>query len=412
MNLSPTSTSRRAGQRTPRRCTKELLPWLLPAVCVAALTACAPPKPVPPPPLKVTVSQPQLATVTNWDEYPGHLEAVEMVEIRPRVSGYVDSIHFQEGTEVKAGDLLFVIDPRPYQAELEHVQAQRQQAETHVEWTRNDLKRAEGLRGTKAISEEEYDSRSKAVREAEAAVVAAKANETTARINVDYTQIKAPISGKIGRRLVTAGNFVQLQGNGGSATVLATIVSVNPIYCYFDVEESAFLKYRSITNTAEANGGGLTCELALVNEEGFAHRGRLDFFDNQVNPQTGTIRLRAVFDNGNRALVPGMFANVRVMAGLPEQTLVVPDVAVGSDQGYKYVYVVNAEGVAKKRDITTGRAHGPLRAVLKGLTADDRVIVNGLMMLRPGAKVVVQTPESKAQSEKAAAPADKPQSKS
>ena len=146
-----------------------------------------------------------------------------MVEIRPRVSGYIDSIHFQDGAEVKAGDLLFVIDPRPYQAELDHVQAQRQQAETHLGLLRNDLQRAEGLRGTKAISEEEYDSRSNAVREAEAALVAAKANESTARINLDYTQIKAPISGKIGRRLVTAGNFVQLQGNGGSATMLATI---------------------------------------------------------------------------------------------------------------------------------------------------------------------------------------------
>jgi RND family efflux transporter MFP subunit len=384
---------------------------LFPILCAAVLTACSPPKAAPLPPPKVTVSPPQLATVTNWDEYPGHLDAVEMVEIRPRVAGYIDSIHFQDGTEVKAGDLLFVIDPRPYQADLDHAQAQRQQTETHLELTRNDLKRAESLRGTKAISEEEYDSRSNAVREAEAALVAAKANEATARINLDYTQIKAPISGKIGRRLVTAGNFVQLQGNGGSATVLATIVSVNPIYCYFDVEESAFLKYRSSAKVAEANSGGLACELALVNEEGFAHRGRLDFFDNQVNPQTGTIRLRAVFDNGDRALVPGMFANVRVLAGPPEQTLVIPDVAVGSDQGYKYVYVVNAEDIAKKRDITTGRAHGALRAVLKGLTPEDRVIVNGLMMLRPGAKVVVQTPESKAQSEKAAAPTDKPQAK-
>jgi multidrug efflux system membrane fusion protein len=382
---------------------------LLPILCAAGLTACSPPKPAALPPTKVTAQTPHLATVTNWDEYPGHLEAVEMVEIRPRVAGYIDSIHFQEGTEVKAGDLLFVIDPRPYQAELEQVQARRQQAETHLERVQNDLKRVESLKGTKAISDEEYDSRSKTVREAEAALVAVKANETTARINLDYTQIKAPISGKIGRRLVTAGNFVQLQGNGGSATLLAIIVSVNPIYGYFDVEESAFLKYRSIAKLAETNGGSLACELALVNEEGFAHRGRLDFFDNQVNAQSGTIRLRAVFENEDRALVPGMFANVRVLAGPPEQTLVVPDVAVGSDQGYKYVFVVNAEDIVQKRDITTGRAHGPLRAVLKGLTPEDRVVVNGLMMLRPGAKVVVQTPESKAQSEKAVASAAKPQ---
>ena len=412
MNSSSASISRLADQCKIPRLMKGFLLWLLPALCAAVLTACSPPKPAPLPAPKVTVSQPQLATVTNWDEYPGHLDAVEMVEIRPRVAGYIDSIHFQEGTEVKAGDLLFVIDPRPYQADLDHAQAQRQQAETHLELTRNDLKRAESLRGTKAISAEEYDSRSNAVREAEAALAAVKASEAIARINLDYTQIKAPISGKIGRRLVTAGNFVQLQGNGGSASVLATIVSVDPIYCYFDVEESAFLKYRSIAKVAEASGGSLACELALVNEEGFAHRGRLDFFDNQVNPQTGTIRLRAVFDNGDRALVPGMFANLRVLAGPPEPALLVPDVAVGSDQGYKYVYVVNAADIVQKRDITTGRAHGPLRTVVKGLTPEDRVIVNGLMMLRPGAKVVVQTPESKAQSEKAAAPTDKPQAKS
>ncbi len=232
-----------------------------------------------------------------------------MVEIRPRVAGYIDSIHFQDGTEVKAGDLLFVIDPRPYQAELEHAQAQRQESATRLELARNDFKRAEDLKGTKAISAEEYDSRSKAVLEAESALAAAKASETTARINLDYTQIKAPIGGKIGRRLVTVGNFVQLQGNGGSATLLATLVSVNPIYCYFDVEESAFLKYRNSTKAADAKSHGLACQLALVNDQGFPHQGRLDFFDNQVNPQTGTIRLRAVFDNDDRALVPGMFAN-------------------------------------------------------------------------------------------------------
>ncbi len=411
MNLSSASISHRVAQCKPRRFTKWLLPWLVPAVCVAALTACSPPKRAPVPIPKVTVSQPQLATVTNWDEYPGHLDAVEMVEIRPRVAGYIDSIHFQDGTEVKAGDLLFVIDPRPYQAELEHAQAQRQESETRLELARNDFKPPQAPTPPNASPAEESDTRSKAAPDAEAPHAAAKASETTARINLDYTQIKAHISGKIGRRLVTAGNFVQLQGNGGSATLLATIVSVNPIYCYFDVEESAFLKYRNSAKVAEASVGGLACELALVNETGFAHRGRLDFFDNQVNPQTGTIRLRAVFDNDDRALVPGMFANVRILAGPPEQTLVVPDVAVQSDQGYKFVYVANAEDKVETRSIKIGRAHGPIRAVLEGLKPDDRVIVNGLMLVRPGANVVIQTPESKAQSEKAVAQTDKPQAK-
>jgi membrane fusion protein, multidrug efflux system len=381
-------------------------------LAAAVLTACSPPKPPPMPPPKVTVSSPQLTTVTNWDEYPGHIDAVEMVEIRPRVSGYIESIHFQEGAEVKAGDLLVVIDPRPYQAELERAQAQRHQAETHLELARNDLKRAEGLKGTKAISAEEYDSRSNAVREAEAALAAAKANENTAQINLDYTQIKAPIGGKIGRRLVTVGNFVQLQGNGGSATVLATIVSVNPVYCYFDVEESAFLKYRSNAKTAEDKSAALVCELGLVNEAGFPHRGRIDFFDNQVNPASGTIRLRAVFDNADRALLPGMFANVRILADPPAQTLVVPDVAVQSDQGYKFVFVANAQDQVETRSIKVGRAHGPMRAVVEGLKQEDRVIVNGLMLLRPGAKVVIQAPESRTQSDKASASTAEAQPKS
>ena len=337
-----------------------------------------------------------------------------MVEIRPRVAGYIDSIHFQDGAEVKAGDLLFVIDPRPYEAELEQAQARRRQAETRLELTQNDLKRADLLKGTKAISQEEYDTRSSAVRETEAALAATKATEDTARLNLSYTQLKAPVSGKMGRRLLTVGNFVQLGGSGGAATVLATLVSLDPIYAYFDVEEEAFRKYRSNATTAEAPGGALQCELALVNEQGFPHRGRLDFFDNQVNPQTGTIRLRAVFENGDRALVPGMFANVRVLAGTPGQAMLIPDVAVQSDQGYKYVYLASGENKVETRYIDTGRAHGPLREVLKGLTPADRVIVNGLMMLRPGAVVEVQDAGSGAEGARRATggqsePGSKPQ---
>ena len=367
---------------------------LLPAFLFAS---CAPPKPAAPPPPKVTVGHPQTATVTNWDEYPGHLEAVEMVEVRPRVSGYLESIHFEDGAEVKAGDLLFVIDPKPYQAELNRAEAQRHEVEARLEMAQNDLKRAEGLRGTKAISEEEYDTRSKTVHMTEASLAAARAAEDAARLDLDYTRIVAPISGKIGRRMVTVGNLVQLQGNNGSATVLATIVSQDPIYCYFDVEEGAFRKYRANSQNpgvAEVKFAEPICELGLVNEDGFGHRGKLDFFDNQVNPQTGTIRLRAVFSNPDRLLVPGMFANVRVPAGPPEEALLVPDVAVLSDQGYKYVYVVDQEGKAQARSIQTGRAHGALRTVTKGLTVQDQVIVNGLVMLRPGVKVDIQPPKA------------------
>jgi RND family efflux transporter MFP subunit len=373
----------------------KIVGWLALAAAGLFLASCSHPKPPPPPTPKVTVAQPQSGTVTNWDEYPGHLEAVEMVEIRARVSGYLNSIEFQEGAEVSATNRLFVIDPRPYQAELERAQADRQQAETRLDLARNDARRAETLRGTRAISEEELDSRNKAVRQAEAALASSKAAEDVARLNLDYTEIKSPINGRIGRRLVTVGNYVQ--GNASGATVLATIVSQDPIYCYFDVDEAGLAKYRAFAKASQGSDqkiDAVPCELALANEQGFPHQGRLDFFDNQVNPQTGTIRLRAVFKNPDRALVPGMFANLRVMAESPCDMMLVPAVAIGSDLGYKYVYVVNKENAVENRPIEVGRAYGPLRSVLKGLSPDDRVVVNGLMtvmMLRPGAKVEAQT---------------------
>ncbi|MBI5818776.1 MAG: efflux RND transporter periplasmic adaptor subunit [Verrucomicrobia bacterium] len=373
------------------------IPLILSSSLIAiALTACSPQKPPEPPqPPKVTITYPKMMTVTNWDEYPGHIEAVEMVEVRPRVHGQIESIHFQDGAEVKAGDLLFVIDPRPYQAELERTQAECQRAETHLDLAKNDLKRAESLRNTKAISEEEYDSRSKAVREAGAALAAARAAEASAKLNLDYSRITAPISGKISRRFVTVGNLVQLQGSGGAATVLTTIVSMDPIYCNFDTDEAAFLKYRSsggIGNGLGQKGDPLPCELALVNEQNYPRKGRVDFFDNQVNEKTGTIRLRGIFPNADRSMVPGMFATVRVPAGPPVQALAVPAVAVGSDQGMKYVLVVNKDNVVEPRPVEAGRQHGAMRIVTKGVTPEDRVIVNGLMMARPGVKVQIVDP--------------------
>ena len=318
-----------------------------------------------------------------------------MVELRPRVSGYIEAIHFEDGAEVKAGELLFVIDPKPYQADLDHAEALRRQAETHLELVGNDLHRADSLRGTKAISEEEFDGRSKAVREAEAALAAARAAEVTARLNLDYTRITSPINGKIGRRFVTAGNLVQLQGSGG-ATLLATIVSLDPIYCYFDVAEASFLKYCGQIAGAQGSAIGLPCELGLVNDQEFRYRGHVDFFDNQVDSKTGTIRVRGTFANNERGLMPGMFGKVRIPSGPPDQALLVPDVAVQADQGYKFVYIANQDNKVEVRSIETGTAHGPLRSVLKGLTRQDRVIVNGLLMLRPDMKVEVQTVESSA----------------
>lgn len=365
-----------------------LLPAATLSAALFALTACSPPKPVVLPPPKVTVAHPQMGTVTNWDEYPGHLEPVESVEIRPRVSGYVESIHFEDGAAVKAGDLLFVIDPRPFRAELERAQAERLRAETRVDLARNDLKRAETLRGTKAISDEELDTRSKTVREAEAALAAAKAAETSAQLNLDYARVKAPIPGRIGRRLVTQGNLVQ-GGGMVPGTLLATLVSMDPVYCSFDADELAFNRYRLRRLSEGEQPAPIPCELALVGETGFPHRGQVDFFDNQVDAKTGTIRVRGTFANPSRALLPGMFAKVRVLGGPPVEALLVPAVAIGSDQGNKFVLVVNRDSVVEPRPIEIERQHGARRVVTKGLTLEDRVIVNGLMMARPGAKVEV-----------------------
>ena len=362
---------------------------LLLVAVAAALASCSPPPPMALPAPLVSVAQPQVATVTNWDEYPGHLEAVETVEIRPRVSGCIESIHFQDGAEVKVGDLLFVIDPRPFQAELERAQAERQRVETRLELTKNDLQRAESLRGTKAISEEEYDSRSKAVREAAANLAAAKAAEAVVQLNLGYTRVTAPISGRIGRRLVTAGNMVQ-GGGMMPGTVLATLVTTDPIYCYFDADERVFVQYRKAGAALGGRNNALpSCELALDGEEGFPHQGRIDFYDNQINPVAGTIRLRGVFNNRDATLVPGGFARVRLPVGQTASVLLIPEAAIGSEQTRKFVFVLNREQIVEPRPIQVGRQQGTQRAVLSGLKPDDRIVVNGLMLLRPGIKVQI-----------------------
>lgn len=357
---------------------------------LAALPACRPHSGSGPllPSAKVTVAFPQAGMITNWDQFPAHLDAVESVELRPRVAGYIQSIHFEDGAEVRAGDLLVVIDPKPYQADLDKAAAERLRSATRLELTRNDLQRVESLRGTKAISEEEYDTRRNAVREAEAALTAAQAAESAARINLDYTQIKAPVSGRIGRRLVTPGNLVQ-GGGMVPGTILATLVTLDPIYCYFDADESAFQRYRA-KGIREPRDTALACELGLVNEEGFPHRGHIDFFDNTLNGKTGTLRIRGIFPNPDRALLPGMFARVRVPAGPPTPALLIPAVAVGSDQGRSYVLLANSNNVVELRPIRADRQQGALRPVLSGLDAKDRVIVNGLMRARPGSKVEIE----------------------
>lgn len=362
-------------------------------VCVS----CTRQPPAPPPRVpQVTVTHPVVATITNWDEYPAHLEAVDTVEIRSRVAGYLESIHFRDGSEVRAGQLLFVIDPKPYEAELERARAERRRAETQLELARNDFERAQRLRESRAIADEEFDARAKAVRTAEDALAAARAAETAAELNLAYTRITAPLDGRIGRRLVAVGNMIQ-----GSTmmpgTLLATLVTQDPIYAYFEVPEETFQRYRAVLpGLTGREAGPVPCELGLAAEERYPHRGRVDFVDNQADPRTGTVRLRAVFPNPDRTLLPGMFARIRLPVERLENALLIPEAAILSEQTRKFVYVVNADGVVEPRPVELGRPHGRQRIVRSGLRPDDAVVVNGLLMLRPGVKVQVVEPGSDA----------------
>jgi multidrug efflux system membrane fusion protein len=341
-----------------------------------------------PPPPPVTVNQPLLKEVVEWDQYQGRIEAVDSVEVRARVNGYLQSVNFQDGAEVKRGDLLLVIDPRPYQAELDRAEADLLQARTRFELASNDMARAGRLLKAKAISEEEADSRAKAEREAAAAIQSSAASLEMAKLNMEYTGVTAPISGRIGRKMITEGNLVN--GNEGQSTLLATIVSMDPIYCYFDVDEGAILKYQQLARDGKQdnlNGGKVSCEIELGNETGFPHKGLLDFVDNRVDPATGTLRVRGLFPNPDRVLQPGFFVRARVPGSSKYPALLIPDQAVGTDQSQKFVFTIDDKDTVQYVPVTLGPLVDGLRVVRAGLHSNDWVVVNGLMTIRPGAKV-------------------------
>jgi multidrug efflux system membrane fusion protein len=337
----------------------------------------------------VTVSQPVQREVIDWDEYSGRLEAIETVDVRARVNGYLQSIHFKDGAEVKKGDLLFVIDPRPYQAELDRAQAELVQAQTRFELATSEAARAERLLKTKSISEEEADARNEAKRAAEASILSAKATVETARLNLEYTHITAPIDGRVGRKMMTEGNLVN--GLQGQSAILTTIVSLDPIYCYFEPDENSVLKYRKLAREGTKSGlsVNIACELQLANETGFPHHGVLDFVDNRVDSGTGTLRLRGGFPNPgpDHVLQPGFFSRVRVPATAKYNGLLVPDLAISTDQAQKVLYVVNDQNTVEIRPIRLGPLLNGMRVIRQGIQPNDWVVVNGLMSVRPGAKV-------------------------
>lgn len=337
-----------------------------------------------PPPPKVKVAKPLSQEVVEWDEYTGRIEAVDSVDVKARVSGYLEKINFSAGDQVTRGELLFQIDPRPYQAQLNLANAKLEQAKTRSELARNDLQRANQLLKAKAISEEEHDKRNKGLREAAAAVQSAKAEVEIAQLNLDYTQVVSPINGHVGREQVTVGNLVS---GGDNATLLTTIVSSDPVYVYFDADERSVLKYRR-QQSKHADIHKIPAKLAVADESDFPHQGYLDYQSPQADPATGTVRLRGVFANPDELLIPGFFARVRIRAAAPYPALLIPDRAILTDQAQRFVWILNAENQAEHRRVTPGALVGTLRVIQDGVQADDRIVIEGVQKVRPGAQVV------------------------
>lgn len=342
-----------------------------------------------PPAAVVTVSQPIQKNVVEWDEYTGRLEAVQTVEVRARVSGYLSQVNFKDGAKVKKGDLLYVIDPRPYVAVRDRTAAEVDRSRAQLELAKNDLSRAEQLLKSHFISEAEYDTRSKGVRQQEAALRSAEAALQEAKLNVEFTQLRSPIDGRISRTLTTVGNLVN-GGNSGEATLLTIIVSTDPIRVYIDADELSVLKYRRLAREGlreSARYGPIPMELELADEKNFPHKGYTDFVEPRLDPTTGTVRARGVFPNPDDQLSPGFFARVRIHGSDTYPALLVSDAAIGVDQEKKFVLIVNRDNMVEYRAVKPGPFIDGLRVIKQGLKPDDWVIVNGLQRVQPGVKV-------------------------
>jgi multidrug efflux system membrane fusion protein len=368
-------------------------PGLLAFVTLVTMIGCetqteSDAKPAQGQPPSVKIVQPLAQDVTEWDEYTGRIEAVSSVDVRARVSGYLEKVNFKAGEKVKKGDLLFLIDPKPFSAQLNFAAAELERAKAKRELAKNDMERAERLFRGKAISEEEYDARSKGLREAVATVNSAEANVYTARLNLDFTKIRAPIDGQIGRELITEGNLVS--GGGGDATLLTFIVSTNPVYVYVDADERSVLKYRRQSGQDGSNniGAGQTpAQLALADEADFPHQGILDYIAPREDAATGTVTLRGVFANPDGLLSPGFFARMRVRGSESYPAILVPDRAIATDQAQRFVWIVNQENQVEYRRVVLGAPIGQSRVIKEGLKAGEWVVIEGLQKLKPGIKV-------------------------
>jgi RND family efflux transporter MFP subunit len=370
-----------------------LAPLILGASLVLSLEGCGKsgggPQSAAPP--QVSVAQVLERKVKDWDEFTGRFQAVESVEIRPRVSGYIDQVAFKEGGPVKRGDLLFVIDPRPYKADADHAAADVKRYKTALELAQIELNRVQRLRDSGAVSQEELDERKSTLAQAESNVAGAAATLESASLNLSFTRVTSPIAGRVGSAEVTRGNLVTGGANG--ATLLTTVESVDPIYVYFEGSEQAYLHYNEMARAGErpsSRDAPNPVRIGLADEEGFPHAGTMDFVDNQVNPQTGTIRGRAVLDNKDGLFTPGLFARVQLLGSAEYTAILIDDAAVNTDQNQKYVLLLGPNNQVEYRRVKLGRMIDGLRIVREGLKAGDVIIVSGAQRVHPGMAVAPQ----------------------
>jgi len=342
------------------------------------------------PPPAVTVAKPIKRTVVDYDEYVGRFAAINSVEIRARVSGYLDKLHFKDGQVVKQGDLLFTIDKRPFQNTLDQARANLVQAQSNVAFTESDYTRGQQLVRDKTITDQTFEQRAQAFRNAKASVSANEAAVRQAELDMEFTELRAPMNGRIGDRRVSPGNLVT-GGTGGNTTLLATIVSIDPIYFEFTFDEASYLRYERLSTAGQdvaSRNAGVQVALKLIDESDFDHEGRMDFVDNVIDRSTGTIRGRAVIANSKEIFTPGMFARVRVPGTAPYEALLVPDAAIGTEQARRFVMVVDDQDTGRPKYVTLGQVtKDGLRAIKDGIGPDDRIVVSGLMQARPGQKV-------------------------
>jgi RND family efflux transporter MFP subunit len=337
----------------------------------------------------VSVSRPIVEEIIEWDEYTGRFDAVDTVDVRARVSGYLDQIAFKDGQMVQKGDLLFVIDPRPFERVRDQARAELAQAQTRADNLVADVERGKPLVERRIMSEKMYEDRANLLREAQAAVKVAEAKVAAAELELSFTRMTAPLSGRTSRATTSQGNWVSA-GSLSNTTVLTTIVSQDPIHIYFDVSENNYIKYKRLAERGETRSAaspGANVEIALPDETSFNHKGRLDFVDNRLDAGTATLRVRAEIENKAQLFSPGMFARVRLAGSGKAPAILLPDEAIATDQGSKYVLVVAEDGSVSRKTVRLGPLSGGLRVVREGMAANDWVVVKGLQLARPGQKV-------------------------